>query len=271
MKYFDRVCSIDVSPDIKITDLRVKFDVRKDIESNKNYAKISIFNLGENTRNRISSENLALVLLKAGYLNNVGLVAVGEGNVTDVIHEFKAPEIITNLYCKDGFKSIKNQNVTLSFSDKTPLSSVINTIVAKMGVGVRYANYDKSATFKTGYSYVGSVSNALDDLAAQFDFTWSIQNGELQILAKNTSTGIQSVHLSESTGLIETPTRRVKLADDTTVRHQLSCLLQPQLEVGDLLSVESKTLNGVFKIEQLQHAGDTHDSAWTTKIIVTNA
>jgi hypothetical protein len=269
MKYFDRVCTVDISPDIKVSELRVKFEVRKNIESNKNFANVSIYNLSNDSRNRISSDALNLLILKAGYLNNVGLVTICKGNITDVIHEFKTPEIITNLYCKDGFKSIKNKNITLSFSENTRLSRVIEVITSKLGLPVKFANYDKSAFFKTGYACVGSISEVLDDLSKQFDFDWSIQNGEVQILNKNTSTSIQSVFLSTATGLIETPTRLVRLADDTTTRYQITALLQPNLEVGDLISVESKTLNGVFKVQQLTHSGDTHGADWITKIIVT--
>jgi hypothetical protein len=45
MLYFDRVCAVEVSPDIKVEDLRIKFEVKKNIQPNLNSCKIEIYNL----------------------------------------------------------------------------------------------------------------------------------------------------------------------------------------------------------------------------------
>jgi hypothetical protein len=277
MNYFDRVCSIDVSPDIRLlgggsNELRISFEIKKSILSNVNYARVDVYNLSQATRNRISNDALGQLIVKAGYAQNVGLVQIGQGNIGNVVHNVISPNIITSIYCKDGFKAIKNNNIAISFSENTPLSRVIDAIVGKMGLPVKYANYDKSAFFKTGYCYVGTVSEAMEDLSKQFNFDWSIQNGEVQILKRDTSTNIQSVYLSAETGLIESPKRFIKLKGISRLernQHEIVALLQPQLEVGDMVQVNSTTLTGNFRVEEFTHFGDTHGNDWLTKILVT--
>mgnify|MGYP000988598499 CR=1 FL=1 len=81
-----------------------------------------------------------------------------------------------------------------------------------MNLPLRFSNL-KPKNIKNGYSFVGTVSDALQDLAVQYDFEWSIQNGEIQILTKNSSTTLKAFLLSAETGLIESPNRTIKNKD----------------------------------------------------------
>lgn len=271
MKYFDRISAIDVSPDIRVRDLRIKFEVKKNVTSNMNSARVDIYNLSQNTRNRITSDSSSLVRILAGYSQNTGLIEIGQGNISNVVHTVKSPDIITTIYSKDGFNAISNNPISLSFIDGSPLSAIIDTIIAKLGVPVRYADYNKNVRIKNGLSYVGSIPEILDILGREYKFRWSIQNGLLQILNGLSGTGNQSVFLSPSTGLIESPELVIKtkgLSQLNSNEYRIVSLLQPQLEVGDLVEVDSKLLSGIFIINDLVHVGDTHGPEWYSKMIV---
>jgi hypothetical protein len=274
MNYFDRICAIDITPDIRLTNFKIKFEIKKNIISDKNSCRIDIYNLNESTRSKISNDIDSLVRVEAGYTQNAGLVNIGQGNISNVIHEFKRPDIITYIYIKDGFKAVRNNVISLSFIENTPLSSVINALIAKINLPIRFVDYDKSIKLKGGYSFIGSVSEALDQLGEQFSFNWSIQNGEIQILNKNKSTGKQIIFLSSTTGLVDNP-EEVILTKDLKKRvnseYKVVSLLQPQIEVGDLIQIESKLLNGQYKINELEHKGDTRGNEWyTTMTVVKN-
>lgn len=271
MKYFNRVCEIQVSPDIGVKNLRIKFEVKKSVTSNINTARVDIYNLSQNTRNKITSDASSLVKIFAGYSENTGPVEIGQGNISNVIHTIKSPDIITTVFSKDGFNAITKNPISLSFIDGTPLSAVIDTIVARLGLPVRYADYDKSVRIKNGLSYVGSIPEILDILGRQYKFRWSIQNGLVLILNELSGTGTQNVFLSESTGLIESPELIIKNKELTTLNkneYKVVALLQPQLEVGDLVEIESKVLKGTFIVNEVIHAGDTHGLEWYSKLIV---
>lgn len=271
MNYFNRVCQVDVSPDIQVENHKIKFEIKKSILSNTNSCRVDIYNLSQLTRNRITSDQSSLVRVSAGYVENGGLLGIGEGNISNIIHTVKSPDIITTIYSKDGFNAITNNNLSLSFIGRTTLSSVIDAIIVKLGLPLGFTDYNKSAEFKNGYSYIGSIPNALDQLGSQFNFKWSIQNGQLQILNGDGSTNTQSIFLSSSTGLIESPELVIKTKNLDKLNkneYKITSLLQPQLEAGDLVQVESITLNGVFIVKELTHTGDTRGNEWYTKMIV---
>ncbi len=274
MRYFDRICSIDVSPDIRVENLRIKFDIKKSVFSNQNYCRVDITNLSQPTRNKITSDPSSLVKVRAGYVQNGGLVNIGQGNISNVIHLLQNPDIVTTIYSKDGFNAISDNNISLSFKDGTTLNSVIDSIAKNLKLPVKYAEYNKAAIFKNGYSYLGSIPNALDQLGDQFDFNWSIQNDQLMIIPRGGSNKMNSVRLSAETGLIESPELIIKTKNLDLMNkneYRVTALLQPQLEAGDLIDIQSKVLTGTFIVKELIHIGDTRGNEWFTKIIVTNS
>jgi hypothetical protein len=273
MKYFNRVCVVDISPNIRVEKLRIKFEIKKTIIANTNYCRVDIYNLSQTTRNRITSDSTSLVRVLAGYSNYNGLIEIGQGNISNVIHSYKSPDVITTILSKDGFNSIINNRISLSFIDKTPLSSIINTIISKLNIPVKYVNYNKSIQIKNGFSYVGAITDVLDQLGRQYSFKWSIQDGQLLILNGEQGTGNQNVFLSAKTGLIESPEliiKTKKLQELKKNEYKVTCLMQPQLQVGDFIQIESKTLNGTFIVNELLHIGDTEGNEWYTKLIVVN-
>lgn len=272
MKYFNRVCQVDISPDIRVENHKIKFEIKKSVLSNINSCRVDIYNLSQTTRNKITSDPSSLVRVDAGYVENGGVFAIGQGNISNVIHTIKSPDIITTIYSKDGFNAVTNNPITLSFTGKTQLSSVINAIITKLGLPVKFADYNKAQQFKNGFSYVGSIPDVLDQLGDQFKFKWSIQNGQLQILNGEKSTNVQNVFLSDKTGLVESPELIIKtknLDELNKNEYKVVSLLQPQLEAGDLVQVESIVLTGIFVIKELIHTGDTRGNEWYTKMVVT--
>jgi hypothetical protein len=118
---------------------------------------------------------------------------------------------------------------------------------------------------------MGNIQNALDDLGTQFNFKWSIQNGELLIIKNNSNTKKQVVFLSAETGLIENPEKIIKTRNLGLIQrdeYKVVALLQPQLEAGDLVSIKSKIINGLFTIYEVQHKGDTYGNDWYTIMTV---
>lgn len=269
MKYFHRLARVVVSPDIDVREHRIRFDITKSVEPEKNNARVEVYNLSPNTRSRIQRNGLVKIL--AGYQNNLGYEEVGQGNVTDVSHVMNIPDIVTTIYVKDGVKATRGKNISLSFDDKASLSHVINAISSKLGISIKYSNFENKS-IKGGYSFAGNATEALDDLAKQYNFTWSIQNGLLQILSKKKrTTGKTVVYLTSESGLIKSPEKKLKTTEEMLAEPDIwvvKSLLQPKMEAGDYVKITSKTLNGQFVIKQLKHSADTHGEEWETEIEV---
>lgn len=271
MNYFDRVCAVDVSPGIRIENLKIKFEIKKNIEADKNSCRVDIYNLSENTRNKITNDINSLVRVQAGYAQNVGLIEIGQGNISNIVHTFKRPDVISTIYTKDGFKAFRNKMISFSFAENTPLFLVIDKLVQELNIPVKSLDYNKSILLKGGYSYIGSIPQALDELGREFNFKWSIQNGQIQIVDANKGTGKRTILLSPQTGLIEDPEEVIvtkSLKKRVKSEYKIVSLLQPQLDAGDILQVQSRILEGNFIINSLEHKGDTRGNEWHTSMIV---
>lgn len=270
-QYFDRVCAIDISPDIRVDNHKIRFEIKKSIAADKNYCRVDIYNLGENTRNKITNDINSLVKVQAGYSYNTNLVEIGQGNISNVFHRFSRPDIITTIYSKDGFNATRDTIVSLSFGENTPLRAIINAIIEKLGLPVKFTDYDKSAVLQNGYSFIGTIPNALNELAQKFNFRWSIQNGQIQILSNDKGTNRQTVFLSANTGLIDNPEKVIEtklVGKMQGNEYRVTALMQPQVEVGDLIKVESRIIEGNYIINELEHIGDTRGNEWFTIMTV---
>lgn len=148
-----------------------------------------------------------------------------------------------------------------------------------MGIMVRYAEGLTFTTFANGFSFIGAGRTCLDKVCAGTGLSWSIQNNVLQIIEQGGSTKVEAVKLNVDSGLIGSPerivkgvkridkqkTRKVKKTKaDKKAGWRVKCLLQPTLNPGDLVYVESVPITGWFKIESLKHIGEYRGSQWYT-------
>lgn len=80
--------------------LRITFNYTKTDISMMNEATITINNLKDETRNAIRQGMFCV--LEAGYVDAGGLQTCFHGEVVDVSHNVKKPEIITTITVQDG-------------------------------------------------------------------------------------------------------------------------------------------------------------------------
>lgn len=270
MRLFRRVCQIDVSPDISISGLKIKFDILKHIESEQNHAKIEIYNLSEQTRSQLTDNQDRVVRISAGYEEDLGLIEIGQGTISNVVHVKSPPEIITSIYVKDGFSSTRSNIVSLSFKENIRVGAIVDSISEQINLPKGIINLASNLRVQGGFSYLGHVSGALEQLSKQFNFNWSIQNGTIQILKQGTSTDRDIVNISYESGLIEEPEELIENPEDSKTReYKIVTLLRPQLQVGNKVNIKSADLEGVFTIREISHTGDTRDNEWYTTLRVT--
>src|ERR1044071_7509029 len=67
---------------VEVQDLRVQFKIEKSLEKDPNTAEISITNLAESTRSQMQTQS-AKIILRAGYLNTLGQIFVGDALTID--------------------------------------------------------------------------------------------------------------------------------------------------------------------------------------------
>lgn len=284
MLYFDRVCKVVIEGDkvITIENSKIQFEIIKSKNAKENTAKVEIYNLAPNTR-KLITEQEALVRIFAGYAQNKGLIEIGQGDISKVKHNRDKTEVVTEIYMAEGLRKIRDNPISISFSSKSKLklANVLDNLRAKSNnqFVFRLIDIDDSKTIDNGYSDLGSLDQILNNLGLQFGFGWSIQNGIITIKGTKKSVANEIMLLTPKNGLILHPesvkhvSRRLEKSNITKQDRKVNsiqALLQPHLQVNDIIAIESQDLKGKYEIQKITHKGDTRGNDWYSDMEVTS-
>lgn len=267
---------------IEVTDLRVSFKIRKSLKKEPNTCEISVWNLNESTRAAVQKKNL-IVVLEAGYEGALAQLFSGNARYVDQVGE--GPDWCTRIQCGDGERAYQYRRVNLSFAKGTRVADVVSRVADALGVPQTGLEKLKSAVtdqFVKGYTASGKVSDELDHLLKSRGFEWSIQDGQLQILPTGQATPDTAVLLTPKTGLIGSPEhgnpeRKIPAGqiDPSAAGFNITAtkvtgpsvlkvksLIQPGFKPGRKVEVRAETVKGVFRIQTVEHEGDSFGGAW---------
>lgn len=269
------VAPIDGGDGIDVTGLRVTFKAAKTSSSEPNTATVSVYNLAEFSRGRIKAKDQA-VILKAGYVDLIEQVCAGV--IKRVEHRRDGVDIVTELEIKDGGQDLLEPEFRRSYTKNTSRRRIVNDIISAMphtSVGhINAASVSGSTTGRLSFSTTAKL--ALDRLANAWDFEWSIQDGAIQVLdPEGTIEPVTlAVSLSPTTGLIGSPSRTGQEGRRTSRSRKrkqragakFQCLLRPSIRPGRYVLLESEFVSGAFKVQSVEHNGDTHGNEWFSDV-----
>lgn len=299
---FDRDASLVIGKEggkgRELSGLRFAFSIQKGATKSPNQCTLRVWNTAPETRALIETIGNVLIL-KAGYKEDIGAATIFSGNVTRALTVREGPDWITELELRDGFLEFRDAKVSMSFSAGATTKQVIQDISKKFSLPVRPLPTDvASKQYKGGFAFVGRVRDAMDKACDHMGLEWSIQNREIQIIKKGGTIKQKAYVLSAGTGLIGSPTQESKTMTEkaaakegitakqpgvrkTTERdkdgevqemlqvlgYKVKTLLQPLIEPGGYVQVKSRGIDGeFFRVEELTHAGDTHGNEWHTEL-----
>lgn len=275
---FDRFCEVTIknTQSKSYKDLRISFEVVKSQIAKDNIIKIDIYNLSQDSQRLICQKDSTLVL-KAGYVHDV-ISEIASGDITKAFTSNTETDSVTTIYASDGVSVMKYNYISISTSNSATLKQITDIITKQSGVFFKIRDIDFNLKTQGAYSDVGSIDSILDSLTTYFDFTWSFQNGQI-VIKGNKRSGTVSMILNSSTGLLYNPESQKKLvrsiekskSDLDSNQIKIFSLMLPKLQIHDIIEVESRAVNGVFKINKITHQGDTHNTAWYTKLEIVNA
>lgn len=282
----------------ELRGLRIAFSIQKGSTKTPNKCSVRIWNLSSDTRAQVEPVG-NVVLLRAGYSEDVGEVLIFAGNVERSLTSREGADWVTELELRDGAAEFKSSKVSASFAPGATTTQVLRFVAAKFGLPIRQLPADiASRQYRDGFAFVGRTREAMDRACAYAGLEWSIQNREIQIVEIGAAFRRQAFLLSPDTGLIGSPEQEEKTMTDkaaakdgitanqpgvrvTTARDELGnvksvlkiygfkvkSLLLPTLEPGALVKLKSKGVDGaLLRVEELTHSGDTHAGDWTTEI-----
>lgn len=245
--------------------LRVQFEIKKNLGKTPNSCKIVVSNLSAHTRAQIERKPIG-VQFAAGYRDS-GPRLMFSGDLMRSFSELKDTDWETTLQVHDGGRAFAYSRVNKSYAPPVRVAQVVSDVAQSMGMTLPaeiQQSTDVQAALATGISLHSASRDALTRILSPLGYNWSVQNGRLQILKDGQLAAGQALLINQSTGLIGSPQRTVPDSPKGKSEFVFETLLYPEMLPAMQAQVQSKQYNGLYRIKELVHKGDTHGSDWKT-------
>jgi hypothetical protein len=268
-----------------VAPLRVTFQIEKTAKEEPNYHTIRVFNLAPERRREFERPDIR-VELHAGYAQEDGPLLMAAGAVVDAYTYFDGPDVVTELRVADGYIEIRDSAVSLGYGPGITSSAVLRDLSTQMKLPLLLGEDVPDRSWANGFSFYGPSRAALHKITAGSGSEWSIQNQQLQIVAKRGVTRRGAFVLAADSGLIGYPERthknaqeKAKVTDKDTGKDKrlvsakqqrngwrVTSLLLPTINPGDLVKMESRSVEGFYRADKVTHNGDSEGGDWQTEL-----
>ncbi len=242
--------------------LRVIFQVVRSRVKDPNTADISIYNLKKSNRVALQEKEIDTVL-RAGYVDNISQIFGGQLQRGSSVRN--GSDWITSVQSGDSTKAFKSSRISKSFGGPVSVQDVLETVAKELGVGLGNLKDKISeggiraslSEFSNGFVASGKTEKVLQRITKAMGYTFSIQDGQLQLLSPGeTINPDEAILLSSSTGLIGSP----EPGEKGIVKAR--SLMQPETLPGRKVKIESEEIDAFFRVDKVVFAGDTWAPDW---------
>lgn len=248
--------------------LRCAFKVERTLKRAPNKVELTVYNLSPEHRKALQKQHLPVAIV-AGYVNNVHQIFAGDLVYAKSVKT--GPDWITTLQAGDGSKRMKLGRINKSLKGPATLGDSLNAIADELGLGKgNLADVISSGSlrsafsgYKQGVSFSGKADDALDRVLKPMGYDWSVQDGQLQILAPDKARATQAYVLTPTSGMIGSP----EVGDDGSLK--VRAFLIPQLTPGQPVKIQSRDFNSFFRIDKTTFIGDTTTNDWFADLELT--
>lgn len=278
--------------------LHLSFDFEKSDTQSSNTGKITVSNLSDEHKAILEKKD-CYIEFYAGYGNELGLIFAG--GVSTTTEDMSSADRDLEIEVIDGF-STNDLPGWLSLNGVVTCAEVLSKITEEMELEsavITDAAAEKleSAKYDNGYSYVGKLRAALQNVLRKAGCTYSIQNGILQVYVHGEAVTPKAYSLSADTGLIKIP-RKITISESnsstgsssssssskssssssssssskkstssgTTSKgipgYEVDFFLNPAIGVNDLVVLSSKSVSGYFRVHKITIKGDNYSGDW---------
>ena len=257
---------IDGSDDKANPGLRIQFKITKTREKHPNTGEITISNLSPTRRASLQQKGIR-VTLEAGYVST-GRTRIFSCDARTVDHERKGADWETVIKGGDGERSFQWARVNESFAAGTGAGDILKRLAQASGLAIgnvpdMVANL--AVTFQNGYVVDGLARNSIDRLVKSLGYTWSIQDGALQVLSPGGTVGVLIPEIGPDSGLIGSPEMGSPEKKGKPALVKFKSLLVA-VRPGGRVRLKSERYNGQVRLKKVEHEGDTMGGAWYTNM-----
>lgn len=260
---------LEFSSDGTRTGLRVKCSINKTMMGMPSPSTITIYNLSSDTRNAIA-RSLTKCTVFAGW-ENTDMQRVFSGSVMSVINERSGPDITSKLSVLPGYGSLARGYTAITFGPGTPCQAVVQRLAQDLpGMSAPNGNLQgvEGNIGACGWSFAGPTKDGLNQLASEYGFSWTCDDGAVRAMGDTFSLGDYVELDGAHGGLINiTPTFEGPMQMQTGVT--IKALYVPGITVGSTVKVVSylnEKYNGTYKVHQINISMDAYSDDWSMTI-----
>jgi len=234
---------------VKLPDLDLAFSIPFDDKNEPSFPDITVVNMSEDAVNavKVGSE----VILNAGYTGNVGNILFGTvskkyGNIQNGVDtEFK-------FQVTPSVEIMLRKTVQETYVAGTKASYIVKDLLGKVNLEVGTIVLTNDISYPTGKIVKNSIQKELELIAKETD-SWFYTRANIIFINTNVYELDTGFLLRPDTGLIGYP----ELIDiDGQVGYKITTLLNPMMTVGSVFRLESKYVNGLFRVHAGTHSDD---------------
>jgi baseplate hub protein gp41 len=234
-----RKCSLIVSDSGKgldLSEMRIVFKTTQSDVQTPNAALIRVYNLSDETAQSVKKEFTA-VRLQAGYETGA-FGTIFDGTIKQVRRGRENPtDTYLDILAADGDKAYNQGVISKSLAAGATPSDERKALIDAMGIPAGYVADMPPGAAQRGQVKYGMARDYMRDLADTNSMTWSIQNGQVQMIPTTGFRPGTAVVLNSNTGMIGLPVQ-------TEGGILVKCLLNPNIKIGCLLQIDNKSIQG---------------------------
>lgn len=244
---------------LRWTENRIAFKVEKKVTKTTNEAQIELFNPNEQSVAAFQAPGV-IVRLFAGY-EFPKQIFQGDPINNGVNLERSSEDRVLKIEAQDGGRLLESAQVNETFTTATDLSQVLQRLSDNFGFEVGNLRGAENIEFPNGINLNGKMDLVLDRLGSMSNADWSIQDGALQMVKDNGDTGEPAVLFSTQNGNLKSVVRKDK------GKIEMTAVLEGSIKPGRRFVVESESINGIFKAQDVSFNGDNWSSDFDVKAI----
>lgn len=259
--------------------LEIEFDIPFSNNKEPDIAEITIYNLSDSSIEQIKKDGY--IMVNAGYKQLGNIANIFTGKIEEVATEWLYVDKVTKIKATDGGDAWRKIKVNKTYQRNTKASDIMRDLAKAMGYEITKIEPKEDITYKLGKTITSYASTSLDQLAKDTKSKLFINKNRITIADedKGNSTGVL---LNENSGLIGTPTMvkdetgdkngsrdyeaNKKENDKERKAWRVTSLLNPMFETDTIIKVESRTINGEYRIVR-----GVHNRDFNTELVVVEA
>ena len=246
---YDRKIDVDVAG-LSIRDLRIVFDIERQIDPSENRGTVTIYNLAPENETQVR-ERGDEISIDAGYPETQARLFKGFVERVLRIREDLARK--TTIKLADAVRKNTRIGGVTRQTLRPPVTVRDVAHILARDIGLPIASLDAippTATLNDGWVFNENAAAGLTILLKRVNCAWYEDDGLIRInkFARLQTDG-PTIRTSPDSGLIDRPI-------ETDEGAEAIMLLNPEVRPGIRLDIESVSLTGSFKVVGCRHEGD---------------